>query len=52
MGIYDKCLNVELIGAGAVYGDLPFPGTGCPVWDVGLDFFIDVYHMLKMIDTI
>ena len=32
-------------------GGLLFPGTGCPVLDVGFNFFIDLYQMLEWIDT-
>ena len=35
-----------------VHGGLPFPGTGCPVPDVGFNFFIDLYQMLELIDTL
>ena len=34
-----KCLTDR----GRTYGGLPFPGTGCPVQDVGFDYFIDLY---------
>ena len=29
----------QIDGEGMAYGGLPFPGTGCPVPDVGNDYF-------------
>ena len=33
------------------YGGLLFLDLGCPVSDVGFDFFVDLYQMLELIDT-
>ena len=38
-----------VVGGG---GDLPYPVTGRPVPGVGCDFFIDLYQMLDMLDTL
>ena len=35
-----------------VCGGLPFLDIGCPVPDVGLNYLIDLYQMLEMIDTL
>ena len=30
---------------------MAFPGTGCPVPDVGFNYFINLYQLLEIIDT-
>ena len=37
---------------GMDYGRMPFPGTICPVPDVGFNNFIELHHILDMIDTL
>ena len=37
------------MGEGVTSGDLPFR---CPVPYAGFNFFVDLYQMLKLIDTL
>ena len=41
-----------LMGEGTAYCGMPSLGPGCPVPDVDFDYFIDLYQMIEMTDTL